>query len=158
MPAPEELVKRADWLLGGVARRANEHQWSYARWTRRAGWTLWASVFATAATATAVTTALADNASLAWLATLFAAVAAAVTAYQARTDPAGTATKHAVAQARFELLVSEFRGFVDYRAARMSEAEAEGRFEELEDERKRLIETSVPVEPAAHDALKPKQR
>jgi hypothetical protein len=62
--------------------------------------------------------------------------------------------RHAMAQRQFEMLVSDYRDFTQYRADRMTVEEAEQRFDQLEQQRKRLIETSIEAEPDAPDAGK----
>lgn len=114
---------------------------------------LWASVLATAATASSLTTALSKDPSLAWLAAGFAAVAAMVAAYDRTANPSGTAEQHASAQTQLELLTSKFRHFTDYRAARLSEQQAEEAFEALENERQHLVARLIAVEPRARQAL-----
>jgi len=113
---------------------------------------LWASVLATAATASSVTTALSKEPNLAWLAAAFAAISAMVAAYERTVNPSGTAEQHASAQIQLELLTSKFRHFTDYRAARVSEQEAEELFEALESERQQLVAHLIAVEPKARKA------
>jgi hypothetical protein len=153
MPATAPVIKRAKIIERGVLCRAQEHEWSYERWSTRKGLLIWASIFSTVATGTAITTALTGKAEIAWIATAFAAFAGAVTAYEARVNPAKLAADHQSAQNEFELLLSDFRSFIQLEAPRASPEDAETRFEELMSQRAGIIKSAVAVERAARNAL-----
>ena len=158
MGVPESLVGRAEWLLGGVHRRAREHAWSAAQWSKKRQRLVWASVLATAASVTAVAEAFAQTPPLAIVAAVLAAFAAGTAEYERRTDPSKQVQDHTTAQVKFELLVSDFRHFVQHQATHLPADEAERIYDQIEARRKEAVASSVPVEPDAHRALGPDPR
>ena len=148
-----DIERRAQIVASGLSYRFREHQWSYGKWAKKASLLIWAQIAAAVATASAVTSAVTNNANLSWVAATFAALALAVTQYERLAHPAVTAAAHKRAADRFSTLLSDYRDFIDLEIPDLSPQTARRRFGELQEQRRKLIDESIATEERAREAV-----
>jgi len=158
VPASDDLTKRARWLAGGIACRAEEHAWSRERWTKFSNTFVWVAAISGAGAGFVTASAFADNQTLAVVGAALTFVSAVLVTLQGFFKPAVRVERHEEAHTKLSLLLGRIRNFIELDATNVSADESRSKFETICLEREDLLQTIIGTEEKAHDAIEKRRK